>query len=293
MTDYIKQHSSTLEFLSGNSWVIHNPIEKRIKEKIEGVGTPLKDWDISINYGIKTGCNEAFIIDKAKRDELIKKDKKSAEIIRPILRGRDITRYKANFADLFLINTHNGIPSKNIPPIDIEEYPVIKEHLDKYWVEIKNRDDQGITPYNLRSCAYMDDFSKQKIAWGNLNLSAAFTLSPEKMFINAPATMIVPGDKYLLGILNSKLADYFIRNLGVTRNGGYFEYKPMFVSKMPVPIPSSYEKKNIESLVTEMIKRKNNYNDLLDIDIELNSSIYELYLLSHDEKEFIESMNLS
>jgi len=85
MTDYIKQHSSTLEFLSGNSWVILNPIEKRIKEKIERVGKPLKDWDISINYGIKTGCNEAFIIDKTKRDELIAKDRKSAEIIRPIL----------------------------------------------------------------------------------------------------------------------------------------------------------------------------------------------------------------
>jgi len=79
-----------MEFPSGNAWVILNPIEKSIKEKIECVGKSLKDWDISINYGIKTGCNEAFIIDKTKRDELIAKDKKSVEIIRPILRGRDI-----------------------------------------------------------------------------------------------------------------------------------------------------------------------------------------------------------
>jgi type II restriction/modification system DNA methylase subunit YeeA len=163
MTDYIKLHSSTIEFLSGNSWVILSSIEKRIKEKIERVGVPLKDWDISINYGIKTGCNEAFIIDKAKRDEIIAKDQKSAEIIRPILRGRDIVRYRTNFADLYLINTHNGIPSENIPPIDINEYPAIKKHLDKYLTEITNRDDQGITSYNLRSCAYMNDFSKQKL----------------------------------------------------------------------------------------------------------------------------------
>jgi hypothetical protein len=84
MTDYIKQHGTLLEFPSGNSWVILSPIEKRIKEKIESVGRPLRDWDISINYGIKTGCNEAFIIDKSKRDEIVARDEKSAEIIRPI-----------------------------------------------------------------------------------------------------------------------------------------------------------------------------------------------------------------
>ena len=126
--------------------------------RIEQVGKPLKEWDISINYGIKTGCNEAFIIDKVKRDELIKKEPKSAEIIRPILRGRDIARYQVNFADLYLINVHNGISSKNIPPVDIKNYPAIKKHLDKYWDKIRDRDDQGITPYHLRSCAYMNVF---------------------------------------------------------------------------------------------------------------------------------------
>jgi hypothetical protein len=83
MTEYIRHHGTKLEFLAGDSWVILNPLEKRIKEKIEQVGKPLKDWDISINYGIKTGCNEAFIINKNKRDELVAKDPKSAEIIRP------------------------------------------------------------------------------------------------------------------------------------------------------------------------------------------------------------------
>jgi hypothetical protein len=143
-------------------------------------------------------------------------------------------------------------------------------------------------PYNLRSCAYMDDFSKQKITWGNLNLNSSFTLAPANMFINAPATMIVPADKYLLGILNSKLADYFIRNLGVTRNGGYFEYKPMFVSQLPVPIPCDKERKNIELLVTEMLKLRNHHSDALDIDNKLNSSIYNIYLLTDEEKDFID-----
>ena len=95
--------------------MILNPIEQSIKRKIEAIGTPLKDWDIKINRGILTGCNDAFIIDEAKKEELIKEDPKSAEIIRPILRGRDIKRYGYDFAGLYLIATHNGIPEKGIP----------------------------------------------------------------------------------------------------------------------------------------------------------------------------------
>ena len=75
----------------------------------------------------------------------------------------------------------------------------------------------------------MEDFSKQKIVWGNLNLTATYCIAEAGMFVSAPCPMIVPANKYLLAILNSKLADYYVRNLGVTRNGGYFEYKPMFI----------------------------------------------------------------
>jgi hypothetical protein len=269
--------------------VILSDIEQSIKNKIEKAGIPLKDWDINIYRGILTGCNEAFIIDKAKRDELISKDKNSAELIRPILRGRDIERYKIKFADLYLINTHNGILSKKIPPIDIGKYPVIKERLDTFYKKLKSREDQGITPYNLRSCAYMDEFSKQKIVWGNLNLNSSFALVPPNMFINAPATMIVPGEKYLLGILNSKLADYFIRNLGVTRNGGYFEYKPMFISQLPVPQIDQKEKKNIEILVSEILSLKQENKDITSLDNDINNIIYQLYGLSTSEKNFFNS----
>ena len=110
-------------FQTSNSWVILNPIEQSIKQKIEAVGTPLKDWDIKINRGILTGCNDAFIIDEAKRDELIAEDPKSAEIIRPILRGRDIKRYGYNWAQLYLIAT---FPSRHY---DIDDYPAVKRYL--------------------------------------------------------------------------------------------------------------------------------------------------------------------
>lgn len=158
----MQQEGVDCDFFSSESWVILSPIEQSIKRKIEAVGTPLKDWDIQINYGIKTGLNDAFIINTEKRDEILAncltedERARTAELIRPILRGRDIKRYGYNWANLWLINIHNGIKGK-LPRIDINEYPAIKVHLDQYWNKIKDRMDQGDTPYNLRNCAYMDE----------------------------------------------------------------------------------------------------------------------------------------
>ena len=265
-------------FESSASWVILSTIEQSIKRKIESAGVPLKDWDISINYGIKTGYNDAFIISGAKRAEILAEGKteeerqKTAELIRPVLRGRDIKRYGYEFADLWLINTHNGIKEKGIPRIDVEkDYPVVKKHLDEYWDKIEKRADQGDTPYNLRNCAYLDDFFKPKIVWGNLILRASYAVAPAGMFVNAPYPMIVPADEYLLHILNSKLADYYIRSLGVTRNGGYFEYKPMFIEKLPVP-PQKGK--------SPFLKK--------DSGSEIDQKVYELYGLTKEEIDFIE-----
>ena len=149
--------------------MILSEIEQSIKNKIEKYGTPLKDWNVCINRGILTGYNEAFIINDTKRKELIATDPKSAEIIRPILRGRDIKRYGYEFANLYLINTHNGIKNKNLPPVDVNDYPAIKAHLDRYYQKLKERQDKGVTPYNLRNCIYMDDFNKQKIIYSETN----------------------------------------------------------------------------------------------------------------------------
>ena len=117
-SDYVRTHTVVSAFSSSDSWSILSEIEKSIKAKIEAVGMPLKDWDIQINYGIKTGCNDAFIIDSIKRNEILDNctteggTTKTAEIIRPILRGRDVCRYGYEWGDLWLINTHNGIKGK-------------------------------------------------------------------------------------------------------------------------------------------------------------------------------------
>ena len=158
---FVRQEGMVCDFASSEPWVILTPIEQSIKRKIETVGTPLKDWDIQIYRGVLTGCNEAFIISTEKRDEILAncqsddERKRTDELIRPILRGRDIKRYGYDWANLWLVNTHNGIRGK-LPRIDINEYPAVKAHLDQYWDKIRDRADQGDTPYNLRNCAYLD-----------------------------------------------------------------------------------------------------------------------------------------
>ena len=267
MSVFVEQSATPCAFTSSESWVILSPIEQSIKRKIESVGMPLKDWGVNIYRGILTGCNEAFIIDEAKRTEILANCQDAAErerteqIIRPILRGRDIKRYGYNWAELYLIATHNGYGT--VPRIDIKDYPAVKKHLDEHWAEISKRSDKGDTPYNLRNCAYMDDFSKPKIVWGNLSLNASFAKAPSGMFINAPCVMITPFSDYLLAVLNSKLGDWYIRQLGVTRNGGYFEYKPMFVEQLPVPQTT--------------------------ISISNDADVYALYGLTDAEISFLES----
>ena len=285
----MRQNVIDIDYKLDDPWVILSQIEQSIKRKIESVGTPLKEWDIKINRGILTGLNEAFIITKEKRDELVGKDPKSDEIIRPILRGKDIKRYEYDFQNLYLINTHNGYTDEQgnvIPPININDYPAIKEWLDsEEWNKnpkkgssfkrLSERTDQGVTPYNLRSLAYMDDFLKPKIVWGNLNLRASFALAPAGMFVSAPSPILSPASDYLLAVLNSKVADYYIRSLGVVRNGGYFEYKPMFVQQLPVPKVDE----NTELKFSQII-----LNEDLGIADDL---IYEMYDLNQEEIDFI------
>ena len=211
LSDYVQTHAVLSSFSSSESWSILSDIERSIKAKIEAIGTPLKDWDIQINYGIKTGFNDAFIIDSAKRDEILnacqseEERERTAEIIRPILRGRDIRRYGYEWADLWLINTHNGVKD-SLERIQIEDYPAIKQHLDYYWDKIESRADKGDTPYNLRNCAYVDEFSKPKIIYPNMTKFLPFVYDTSGLVTNQKC-FIITGKRlaFLTAFLNSSL----------------------------------------------------------------------------------------
>ena len=258
--------------------MILSEIEQRIKAKIEAIGTPLKEWNISINYGIKTGFNDAFIINGEKRAELIAQDPKSAEIIRPILRGRDIKRYGYDFADLYLINTHNGVKEKGIKRIHIEDYPAVKAHLDLYYPQLEKRADQGDTPYNLRNCAYIEDFYKQKIAWASVG-ETYYSLIPEGTFLLDTNYFFSTEDSWFLGFLNSKLITYWINSEDTPiGNGGAYRHYKYNLEKLPIIEIDDL----IKISIMELVKSKE-YN-------KIDQLLYKIYNLSEEEIIFIESI---
>ena len=296
MSVFVKQKHSKCAFISSDSWVILSPIEQSIKRKIEAVGTPLKDWNIQINYGIKTGCNEAFIIDAAKRSEILAnchdpaERERTEQIIRPILRGRDIKRYGYNWAGLYLIATHNGYGDTS--RIDIKDYPAIKKHLDEHWVEISKRSDKGDTPYNLRNCAYMDDFSKPKIVWMDLSDVPTFAYDDNAQFANNTVYFLSGRENllYLLGYLNSKIATYLFSQIGSTSGVGTTRWQAFTMEQLFVPRATPKKQSQIAGLVDRIIAAKKDDPSANTSSIEqmIDRLVYCLYGITSDEATVIE-----
>ena len=287
---FVQQNGAECDFNNSDSWVILSPIEQSIKQKIEAVGTPLKDWDIQINYGIKTGFNDAFIISTEKRNEILANCQtedertRTAELIRPILRGRDIKRYGYEWADLWIINTHNGIKGK-LPRIDVNEYPAIKAHLDQYWDKISKRADKGDTPYNLRNCAYMEDFDKPKIIWKIIGNRLGFALEKKKMILNNACYILTCNDgglEYLEAMLNSNAILWysFVTNMNKTGVGD------MQVGAQNInilPIPKHPQEKQI------LCKYVNTLHDNIDKNLmsKIESIICKIYRFSDEEQLYL------
>jgi hypothetical protein len=290
MSDYIQQERLPMKF-TGDSWVILDKMEQSIKAKIEKVGIPLKDWDINIYRGILTGCNEAFIIDGKKREELIAKDPKSAEIIRPILRGRDIKRYSYEFADLYLIAAHNGY--KNQPRIDINSYPAVKEWLENGGIAydgkiyhgyktIEKRADQGDTPYNLRCCVYMEDFFKPKIVWSDIAMEPTFVYIKEPMFLSNTCYMMTNPPMGILGILNSKIIKWYFPKIATDIGIKGSRYFKQFVEILPMP--KHKDNVTLYNKIELIISNPNNN------DFYINDILYNFYELSNEEIKLLEGL---
>lgn len=295
ITDYEEAlHMSELEFssmkeLNSDSWVIMSKDQRALINKIETVGKPLNEWDISINRGILTGFNEAFIIDGETKDRLIAEDPKSAEILKPILRGRDIKRYKANFADLWLIASHNGYTKdgKRIERIHIEDYPAIKNHLDKYWEAIEKRYDKGDTPYNLRNCAYHEDFQKEKVIYNDITQKLTFFVDLNAFYINNTSYYISGNENlsFIALVLNSSLIDFYYRKISTQLGKKAIRMFTQFVEKIPIPKPTPTQETQITDLVNQILaaKKEDPEANTQDLEDEIDHLVYKLYGLTYDE----------
>lgn len=295
----VQQSGAVCEFTNSDSWVILSPIEQSIKRKIESVGTPLKDWDINIYRGVLTGYNEAFIISTEKREEILAncqsedERERTAELIRPILRGRDIKRYGYNWANLWLINTHNGIRGK-LERIHIEDYPAVKAHLDQYWDKISKRADKGETPYNLRNCAYLEDFSKPKIVYMEIQTDNPTEGYPfpcfsfdERNSIVLNTAYIMCSDsvdvRYILGVLNSSVGRMIARFYVTQLQERQFRMLAQYLANFPISQATpSVQNKIIECVQECLSHETENVKDII------NKMVYEIYHFDESEVTYIE-----
>ena len=259
MSHFVQQQHTVNAFSSSDSWVILSPIEHSIKQKIEAVGVPLKDWDIQINYGIKTGCNEAFIINTDKRNEILAncKDeaerKRTEELIRPILRGRDIKRYGYNWAGLWLIYIPWHFPyqfdesiqgaSEKAEKAFQEQYPAVYSHMMQYKNKLskRNKAETGIRYewYAMQrwGAKYWEDFDKPKIIFQEMVQESQFYFDSEGRFLCNDTCRILTGEHlpFLLTLLNSHLFFYAVKHFygGGSLGANGVRMKHTFFNKFP------------------------------------------------------------
>ena len=307
LSDFVQQQGVKCNFADSIPWVILSPIEQSIKQKIESVGIPLKDWNIQINYGIKTGFNDAFIISTEKRDEILANCQtedervRTAELIRPILRGRDIKRYEYEWADLWIIAT---FPSRHY---DIESYPAVKNYLLSIGIErleqtgethivngkkIKARKKTSNEWFETQdSISYWEDFSKPKIIWGEISDKSKFAFDFLGEYIPEATSFYMKGEciEYLLSALNSSVSEWLFSKVGTTTGVGTIRWKKYTIEQLIVA------KLSTEQLNTHLAA----FNDLkvgkmsiTDFECFSNKLMYDVYKLTSDEIQYIENQQI-
>ena len=301
----VQQQAVEYNFAENDSWIILSAIEQSIKRKIEAVGTPLKDWDIRINYGIKTGFNEAFVITTDKRNEILANCQtedertRTAELIRPILRGRDIKRYAYNWAGLYLIAT---FPSRHY---DIEMYPAVKQYLLTFGIEkleqtgkayivngekIKARKKTNNKWFEIQdSISYWEDFSKPKIVWGEISDKSKFAFDFLGEYIPEATTFYLNGEyiEYLLTALNSSVSEWLFSKTGTTTGVGTIRWKKYTIEQLIVAKPNYEQQKEHLAAFENLKAGKMSISDFKDFS---NKLMYKIYELTNEEIRAIENL---
>jgi hypothetical protein len=262
--------------------------------KIESGSDTIKELELTINFGIKTGYNQAFIIDSEERNSLINQDSNSKELIKPIVRGRDLSKYKFDFASLYMIIT---FPSLNI---SIDSYPIIKDHFLKFGRKrLEQTGSKGSRKKTNNSwfetqdsIAYWRDFEKPKIVWGEISDKPKFTYEDEGYFAEATTFIMTGSDlKYILGILNSKLSEWYFNLIGTTTGMGTNRWKKYKIELFPIKNVSESKKEELEILVNKVleVKKSNPNADTEDIEDSIDRLVYYIYELGEDEIQIIEN----
>ena len=305
MSVFVQQSGAVCEFANSDSWVILSPIEQSIKRKIEAVGTPLKDWDINIYRGVLTGYNEAFIISTEKREEILAncqsedERERTAELIRPILRGRDIKRYGYNWANLWLIYIPWHFPyqfdesikgaSDKAEEAFKEQYPAVYNHMLQYKEPLskRNKAETGIRYewYAMQrwGAKYWEDFFKPKIIYPNMTKYMPFVYD-EANFLTNQKCFIITGQNmaYLNAFLNSSLFKYCFRDSFPELQGGTRELSKIFFDKIPVKLVSLEQNEIFRKIINSI---QSDYT--IEQTKSIDDMLFDLYNLTSEERKII------
>jgi len=270
--------------LRREGWSLEQPEVLALLEKLRKSGTLLGEYVKGKFYrGIVTGLNKAFVIDQATRDRLIAEDPRSAEIIKPWLRGQDVKRWRVDWAGLYVIFTRRGI--------DIDQYPAVREYLAQFKDRLMPGVPGGRKPGNYKwyeiqdSIDYYAEFEKPKIVWPNLCIAPRFTYDNNKYYVSAPANVLpIAAERFfLLGVLNSAVTSWFMKKTAAERAGDFLEYKPVYVGQVPVPNVTSAQCAAIKPLVLNLLDAEGQGPQVTEWEQELNALVCELYELTEDE----------
>ncbi|MBE0426382.1 MAG: Eco57I restriction-modification methylase domain-containing protein [Nitrospirae bacterium] len=275
------------EFYRDNQWNFEEGNIQNLKFKIGKRGVPFSKWEgISINRGITTGLNDVFIISESLRNEIIKEDPKSIEIIRPVLRGANIKRYKILSPKEYLIYMYSGIK--------IEAYPGVYNYLKKHkkLLEEVYEAKHGLKKwYELRKCSYYDKFFKPKLVWTRLSNQNAFAISLNGEFTVDSSSFAVSEDiNYLAAILNSKIILFYIKLGSVIWGKDGIKWFGNHFDNIPIPNISRKEQQPLISLVDQILaaKQKDPNADTSALEREIDKMVYDLYGLTPEEIEIVE-----
>lgn len=282
--------------LSPSGWTLANANVQQLLEKLKHSGVPLGEYvQGKIYRGVLTGFNEAFVIDEATKDRLITEDPHSADIIKPFLAGRDVKRYQVPKAERYLLFTRRGI--------DIEQYPAVKAHLAQFRTQLEPRpsdwtgnphDWPGRKPgsykwYEIQdSIDYYSEFEKEKIIIPAIVNKPSYTIDNKHHYSNDKTSIIPTSDFALLALLNSKAIDFVLKKISSAKRGGYFEYKPVYVSQLPIVDAPLKIKEDLSEKVKLILADPT--ADTAALESEIDRLVYTLYGLTEEEIALIEGV---
>ncbi len=284
--------------LGADGWTLTDTRTQQLLEKLKNTGIRLEEFaEGKIFMGLKTGYNEAFVLDETLKDHLIKDDSKSAEVIKPFLSGKDIKRFHPPQKTKFLILIPNGWTSECFGKLTEEEafekfsktYPAIAKHLLPFAEKARIRSDKGEYWWELRPCDYYEEFEKPKILYQEIATYQAFTYDNKSLYCNNKIFMIPGSGKWLLGYLNSKLVWFFLSNTVSKLRGGAFAMQSIYVSTLPVG-KSIIANENISLIVEKILSLKQSTPtpDTAPLEAEIDLLVYKLYGLTWEEVKIVD-----